>query len=408
LQLTSEQIKAGILHSDRPVRDLALGYFAQSLSRDASIMPLAIAAFEQFGRRNAFESVWLLDELVQTPATLRWLMDELRTWRSREDQSDVLSPREVSEWIATADLDLLRPLWPQIATLEDLDSDARHGVAERLRLAELDFESCWDELQRFCEACSPWADEDALAPGYCAIESLARHKPLARKRAMTLLVQGLDEEDEAICLQQALITRLAGELRLEEATPYLIVQLANEVDDRLRDASSRALVQIGSDAVVEALAALFPELDHETSLEAAAILGNIRVSKAFTACLELFQAEGARYPEIGEQLAMSLVRQCNTEGIVPVRQLLAAAEEWTVDLIELRRELLSLCQLSGERFAEFDQWLSDAADDDARILSFLAHDEPEAWQPDDSEFHDGDEDLDQNIAAESNMDDHDA
>jgi hypothetical protein len=77
MRLSSEQVKQGLLHSDREIRSEAVYYFSRSYSRDSTVLPLAIQAIEQFGWEQAFESYTFLGDLVQTDATLLWFIGKL-------------------------------------------------------------------------------------------------------------------------------------------------------------------------------------------------------------------------------------------------------------------------------------------------------------------------------------------
>ena len=49
MRLSAEQVKQGIVHPERIVRDCALRYFSESISGDPTAMPLAIQAIEACG-----------------------------------------------------------------------------------------------------------------------------------------------------------------------------------------------------------------------------------------------------------------------------------------------------------------------------------------------------------------------
>ena len=49
MRLTADQVKQGIQHPERLVRDAAVRYFSQAFSNDPTVMPLAIKAVETHG-----------------------------------------------------------------------------------------------------------------------------------------------------------------------------------------------------------------------------------------------------------------------------------------------------------------------------------------------------------------------
>lgn len=72
MRLAEEQIKQGILRSDPQVCFAAMNYFAQAFSRDTTVMPVVIEAFERFGCTDAFPFTFKIAELAQTPETIEW------------------------------------------------------------------------------------------------------------------------------------------------------------------------------------------------------------------------------------------------------------------------------------------------------------------------------------------------
>ena len=77
MMLSEDQIKRGILHPERDVRDAIVFYFAKSFSPDPTLMPLVIQAIEQYGWAEAFEGYSFLDDLiVQTDDAFCWLLNE--------------------------------------------------------------------------------------------------------------------------------------------------------------------------------------------------------------------------------------------------------------------------------------------------------------------------------------------
>ena len=49
MRLTEDQIKQGLLHPERLVRDCAARYFADSFSDNPTLMPLVVEAVETYG-----------------------------------------------------------------------------------------------------------------------------------------------------------------------------------------------------------------------------------------------------------------------------------------------------------------------------------------------------------------------
>ena len=83
--LPQAKIKEAILHAEQEVRLIAIDYFADSYSEDQSIMPLVIQAVERYGRETSFRIIRRAERLAQSPATINWLVEELRREYDAED-----------------------------------------------------------------------------------------------------------------------------------------------------------------------------------------------------------------------------------------------------------------------------------------------------------------------------------
>ncbi|MGO8750508.1 MAG: hypothetical protein ACLQNE_31560 [Thermoguttaceae bacterium] len=78
MRLPESQIKQAILHPEAEIREQALHYLYDVLSRDESVMPLVIQAVEKHGKDKSFSIIREAECLAQTEPTIDWLMDELR------------------------------------------------------------------------------------------------------------------------------------------------------------------------------------------------------------------------------------------------------------------------------------------------------------------------------------------
>jgi len=81
MRLPESKIKEAILHPDADIREWAVRYFAQSFSRDTSLVPLVIQAVERYGREGAYHLVGASTDLAHTDETISWVVEEL----NRED-----------------------------------------------------------------------------------------------------------------------------------------------------------------------------------------------------------------------------------------------------------------------------------------------------------------------------------
>ena len=103
MRLPEAKIKQAILHSELPVRTLALDYFSRSISDDSTVMPFVVEAVEKFGREASIHLVGEGENLPQTASTIQWCLEELR--RDFDEQDEYLDDYRfaLSKVLASAD-----------------------------------------------------------------------------------------------------------------------------------------------------------------------------------------------------------------------------------------------------------------------------------------------------------------
>src|SRR5262249_11038103 len=117
------------------------------------------------------------------------------------------------------------------------------------------------------------------------------------------------------------------------------------------------LARIGTPAVLHAIAEDYPRAGRHFRLHATETLERIHSDLAVETCLHLLGQEQDEM--VRGQLAYALVTQFAPEGIEAARRLLVG-RELDVEGRGLRDYLLETCTLTGERFPEYDEWLSVA------------------------------------------------
>ncbi len=151
------------------------------------------------------------------------------------------------------------------------------------------------------------------------------------------------------------MVELAGWLRLASTIPLIVTKLHDD-DDILAGRCADALTMIGTDAVVEAVAAQFPDGERHFRLYATDPLEHIHSDLAVETCLRLLPQENDHW--IKRDLAHSALAHFASEAIEPTRQILLGKKLSSGDG-QLRDYLVETCQIVGERFPEYDQWLVD-------------------------------------------------
>lgn len=142
-----------------------------------------------------------------------------------------------------------------------------------------------------------------------------------------------DETDYTVLTDFA--ARLAGELRLEAAVPYL-TEMLTKGDEGLSEECHWALIRIGTVSVVEHLTQSYRDSDPIQRLSIPSILENIHSDVSVKACLAFLATE--RDPSMRGYLIQAILHNCSSEGIEP-------APAATTSLI---RQLILVCWRSDQ------------------------------------------------------------
>jgi len=354
MRLTADRVRAAILHSDKDVREAAVHYFALSYSPDTALMPLVIAAIERFGLADAFASYRFMADLAQTDETVRWLIRQIG-----EEKSPVFV-QACSAALSHADPALLGRHEDTIMGLDFLDSQARDAISERICFLSTPPARLWADLEKFCreredEESTP--DED-FAYACRLVEALGRHPDEYASRVLSILSGDTGDFDN---WTEGFAVRLAGEMKLKAAIPWL-VEMLNDPGDWLHEECHRALVQIGGDAVVAQLTRDYARAGWNLRISTASILEDIHEDRSVQASLDLLQVEPEH--EIRCLLLQAILMNFSDEGIEPARQFILTTP-LDPEVLEVRTALLTACKLMEVGFPEFDAWLKDSENDQA-------------------------------------------
>ena len=354
MRLSENKIKEAILDSDLEIRQRAISFFAKSYSSDGSVMPLIIKAVETFGRQDAYHLLGLSRNLPQTEETIAWIIDELNNEQSDQHENYTYNLTMV---LVEADPALL--LLKESDILESLHflPALRAPFSERLQMLSWDEATCWQKLEDFCEEGKDkqYANEINLGYGNRIVQALARYGDECEEKVHFLLKQRIDDfRHSPMKWMEPLIVRLAGEAHLDSTVPLIVAKLAED-DDLLSEACAKSLTQIGTSAVLEAVAEAYPNAPRHFRLYATEPLEHIHTDLAVEKCLHLLRQE--KDQGIRVDLAHALLAQFAQEGIEEVRTLLVG-RELDFESRGLRNYLVETCTIMGERFPEYEEWLA--------------------------------------------------
>ena len=351
MRLSAEQVKQGIVHPERIVRDCAIRYFSESFSDDPTVMPLAIQAIETHGWDDAFEYHHCLDHLVQTEETLLWLIDRLNKMGRPKTHEQVELCNQLASVISHADVALLMKHEQSILGLEGLEAGYRDIIADRLRLMTLDTDSCWHELEGLCEQHKGehYINEFPVGAAFRLSEAIARDGDCADRVLSILSGKVEDCDNNPMAWMECFAAHLVGEMRLDVAVPLLSGKLKDDGGDLMNDECMYSIVKVGTDAAVETICQDFNAAPWHYQLYVSSMLAYIRSDLTVTRCLELLNKE-----QSGEMVESNLIRAvllsfCS-DGIERGRQYTLTGDN------EVRTELLAAATLTGVSFPELEDW----------------------------------------------------
>jgi HEAT repeat protein len=361
MRLSSDQVKQGILHPEKAVREEAVIYFAHSFSEDPTIMPVVIQALEKYGWRDGISSEAFGEGLVQTEETLVWLLTEVRRVGHPEDRAWSRYQTGLRRLLAAADASLLRKYEAELSHLGLTDTDFRAAVHDRIRLLSADSETCWRELESFAAGLKgrEYLSDINFAPAHYLIEAIAREGHKFADRVLDLLAKETpDDANELLTWLQPLLVRLAGEMRLEPAVPLLIDRL-HEDDDWLNEECQRSLAKIGTDETVERIAEAYPVSHWSFRLFASSALAEIHSDRCVTTCLDLLREEDDGDLQI--ELGRALLSHFAYDAVEPMRQMVLDRRN-DPEILAVQEELVTACLLMGVAFPELQQWKDEIED----------------------------------------------
>ena len=378
MRLSESQVKQAILHPDQNVRDAAIYYFSRSFSTDPDLVTLALQVVRQYGVEHAFFAYSFLNTLVHSDDSIRWLIQQIEMHEEPDDEDEDHFFDNLLSALSSADPSLLAAHEPEIAGMDNLDEYTAEAIYEQIHLPTLRPDTLWRELESFCQ---DFKEGDGLhdedVDFACRLVSaLAVHGNRFADQVLAIL-----REENDYTLMTELAARLAGEMRLEAAVPFL-TEMLNEGDDELSEECHWALIKIGTVSVVEHLCAAYRPCDSDQRLSVPSILENIHSDASVQACLKLLAVEESVL--LRGHLIQAILHNCSTEGIEPARHHILNTPV-DPDVLEVRFDLLTACKMMGVTFPEFDAWAEDSKNDTAFRKQ---------WNEDHRADYDLDEELD--------------
>jgi uncharacterized protein YchJ len=363
MRLSEDVIKQGILHPEQEVRTGAVLYFSRSYTADDSIMPLAIQAIEQHGWDKAFDVAACITGLALNDATLSWVLAQLQHEDAKKPDPYGWPARwyTLNSLLSNADAELLSRHKRAILDVKGLDDEVLEIVGERIDLLTAGDDFCWRELEKFCVASKSIEDisEVDLDYAYALCEAIGRENEKHAERILSISGEKVEDlESSPRVWMEAFAVRMAGEMRLDAAVPLIIAKLkeGGEEADWLREQCETALVKIGGDATLSAVAEMFRQGDRHLRMAACNVLQHVHSDLAVATALEFLPRE--EDSTIRAFLAAGLASHLAFEAIEPIRQIVRDGTYDASDA-DLKRDVVVAATLMDVEFPERERWKAE-------------------------------------------------
>jgi len=300
-------IKEYLLHTQECVRKYAAEFFAEGNIQDSEVTELLLDCLERgVEQEEAWGILRYISILPQTENTLERI--------NTISLSDYNSRHHIDNTIASADLALIKRL-PHI---RPKGKDARRKLDTRFSFSELKTEELWDKLWKHSNSgVGKTLGEFNYNYGEWIIEELCARKNFSYEKFMDKLKEEYPPEyrgwkDIYLCF-------MAGELTSIEAIPFLIGCI--KIDgDFICEKACDALVQIGTDEVIDAIENEYLKEEFHFRIFAVGVLEKVKSEKSERLMLELFPKEND--VSLKTALAYGLCKHFSKEGIPKILTLL--------------------------------------------------------------------------------------
>lgn len=369
-RVPEESIRGWVLAEDESTRKQAIRYLSSGCPDDPEIFPLVIQAVEKYGLSVVDALFPFSVNLRQTQGTVAWILEKLESDEILDLDILDISINDLSTPLEFADPNAIIDQKERILKTESIGEHRRGILRKKFDLLEMDEAACWLALEAYCRAEANYEEghEDPTDIHYPnqLVEALVRYGPTDRDRLREWLCVSKDvfEQNGFDAWKCIVSARVAGEMRDASFADVLVRHILNlPGEDFLVTSCSDALVKIGGPAVVDAIAAIADEADSYFWIFATQILGRNRSDAAIEFLVERLEVE--KELETRNLLASALIQQFVPGAIDFARKVVLEnrkRNDWTIDSIGLKQELIEFADLLGERFEEYEVWKQEIQD----------------------------------------------
>ncbi len=353
--LSLTEIKALLLHESQGVRQLAADFFRDRDDHDPDLVNIAAEAVRRYGFAGVPEVLSGPEMWPTTPEAWdnwRWLWAQAGNQRLNPDDAETMP----IQWFLTRGLRRAPTAWAkqyeaEIRSQSHFDHEAWAVIAAREEWATWTPERRWQHLQNYVTAWDE-ADEYPREVDGPYVEMLIQTVAQSDVPTNTEIEERLESYDDSNGdWLEVLLVRLAGLRRIEAVIPRLVDCLGDD-DDAMPNAAQKALIRIGTDAVVGCIEEQFHDADWSWQLYATGVLEAIGVPAAEEALLSL--SEGVLDEGIDASVGSALLHMFSERGIAVVRRLVLAGYDVTMDSLE--DSLPFVVQVLGVEFPIDPDW----------------------------------------------------
>jgi hypothetical protein len=389
MRLSMDQVKQGLCHDNLNVRERCLRYFAGMLSDDTSIMRVVTSIIDERGK-GAFEFFHDIKNLAQDDVTIQWVIGNLREF------PDFFHDRNIIDFrpgiLANGKGDLLQRHADDVMSV--IPDWCRDSVSGRLALLSESPADLWDRLWNLCEEFAP-EEKWATFPRHTARDlavTMAERGCVPVDRVMELLTtDSLERHGTVMTWLEPYLIQMAGLIRYEPVLPILIEKLRVDAD-YLSEASTNALIRLGTDTVVRTVADHFLDEEWHWQMYSSAVFETIHSEESIRAATELLQVESID-EVIRQNIAHGLANQFSTEGLDALDTYLESHTdwldnpEWTVT-IPLMQASATLLGIDPSRYDHWNEKIEQACESGrARLIRNAMYDDVDC---DDEDIDDDD------------------
>lgn len=329
--ISAEKLRKFILNMDGNVRREAGCYFYEGHIQDPQILPLTLQSCQRYGFDECALLLFYAHRQLVDDFTAAKLLEILR------ETDDENIQMHLTHLLNNASISFLEK---NIDVMPSQISEQQWAIARnRLTFNSFSVTQLWQALNEYSEKC---INQKIDASYYKPLISLLAHHDYPEAGRMCELIE--EDHVQGQWLELFLI-QLAAARKTEQAIPIINKKLAED-DFYLSDACSKALAEIGTEAVVNTLKEGCKSSSWGYQISASDILGRIKLPQSEKAIIELLENNKNTLPhDIYCNLCFSLCDLFSNKAFHYGKEIIDDIEAIQID--SMRERLITLSMVFG-------------------------------------------------------------